>query len=65
METFSALIILSKGGGGGGGSADHRWIPLKKGPTMLTFDILFHISLNIKQTLELPVIWDALILISM
>ena len=50
METFSALLALRETGG----------IPSQR-PVTRSFDVLF--EQTIEQTIETPVIWDAIALI--
>ena len=59
MEAFTALLALL-----GGESTGHRWIPLIKASEAELWCFLWSVSeQTVEQTIETPVIWDAIELI--
>ena len=57
MQTFSALLAFCAGNSPVTGE-----FPAQK-PVTRNFDVFFDLHLNQQQTMETPVIWDAIVLI--
>ena len=59
MEAFSVLLALCEGG-----SIGRRWIPLTKVTDAELWGLLWSATeQTVEQTIETPVIWDAIALI--
>ena len=60
MMTSSNENIFRVTGPLWGESTSHRWIPAQR-PMMWNFDVFFDLRLEtVEQTVETPVIWDAI-----